>query len=201
VEQIPLPSSPRWLQQVHGTGVVDLDAVPGLPEADAGITFKAGVVCAIRTADCLPVLLAAADGSGVGAAHAGWRGLSAGVLEATVNAMRARIARDVAVVAWMGPAISAAHFEVGDEVRQAFLAHDAAASSAFARNERGRWQCDLFLLARQRLTSCGIGDIAGGGLCTYADRSRFHSHRRDVQHEGQATTGRMATLIWLELPE
>jgi len=201
LKQIPLPSAPRWLEQVHGKRVVDLDAEPGMPEADAAFTCSAGVVSAIRTADCLPVLLAAADGCVVGAAHAGWRGLAAGVLEETVAAMRARMKPGVAVVAWLGPAISASHFEVGDEVRAAFLAYDAAASEAFTRNERGRWQCDLFLLARQRLNSCGVSEIAGGGMCTYADRSRFYSHRRDVQHEGQSTTGRMVTLIWLELPE
>ena len=201
VEQVPLPSAPRWLQQVHGNRVADLDSMPGLLEADAAITSRPGVVGAIRTADCLPVLLAATDGCVVGAAHAGWRGLAAGVLEATVGAMRARMKQGAELVAWLGPAISAAHFEVGDEVRAAFLAHDPAAAGAFARNGRGRWQCDLFDLARQRLRSCGVNDISGGGMCTYEDRSRFHSHRRDVQHEGQSTTGRMVTLIWLELPE
>ncbi|MEO8309052.1 MAG: peptidoglycan editing factor PgeF [Pseudomonadota bacterium] len=198
-----LPQVPRWLQQVHGVDVVDLDAQVPFPDAptpvaDASITRAPGVVCAIRTADCLPVLLAASDGSAVGAAHAGWRGLAAGVLEATIDKLRAGSARESALVAWLGPAISAAHFEVGDEVRAAFMQHHAAAEMAFVRNPRGRWQCDLYLLARQRLETCGVTDISGGGLCTYADSARFYSYRRDVQHDGQATTGRMATLIWIE---
>lgn len=198
---LPLPSEPRWLRQVHGNHVavldvaqIDLQSDP--PEADAAVTFEPGVVCAIRTADCLPVLMAAADGSAVGAAHAGWRGLAAGVLESTVAALRERVA-EIPLVVWLGPAISQANFEVGDEVREAFVAHDVAAGEAFATNARGRWQCDLYLLARQRLAVLGISDISGGGLCTYAD-PRFYSHRRDVQHNGLPTTGRMATLIWLE---
>jgi polyphenol oxidase len=193
-----LPTGPRWLQQVHGIRVADLDQEAGIPEADAAMTCKPGVVCAIRTADCVPVLLAAMDGTAVGAAHAGWRGLAAGVLEATVGAMRQRTEQDTPLVAWLGPAISAAHFEVGDEVRAAFMARDPAASAAFAANARGRWQCDLYLLARQRLQACGVNDVGGGGLCTYADAARFPSYRRDVQHEKKPTTGRMATLIWLE---
>jgi hypothetical protein len=198
---IPLPSTPRWLQQVHGTEVADLGAQGPLPDAataDAAVSRTPGVVCAIRTADCLPVLLAAPDGSVVGAAHAGWRGLAAGVIEATIDRLRAGMSRDAPLVAWLGPAIGQAHFEVGDEVREAFVVRGAAASAAFARNARGRWQCDLYLLARQRLQACGVNDISGGGLCTYADPARFHSYRRDVQHQGMATTGRMATLIWIE---
>jgi copper oxidase (laccase) domain-containing protein len=104
----------------------------------------------------------------------------------------------VSLVAWLGPAIGAAHFEVGDEVRAAFMAHNPGAAAAFVQNPRGRWQCDLYLLARQRLKACGVNDISGGGLCTYADPARFYSYRRDVQHQGMATTGRMATLIWIE---
>jgi hypothetical protein len=196
-----LPSTPRWLQQVHGIEVADLDApapLPDLPVADASVSRTPGVVCAIRTADCLPVLFAASDGSAVGAAHAGWRGLAAGVLEATIAKLRARMPREVALVAWLGPAISAAHFEVGDEVRDAFMRHDPMAAAAFVKNARGRWQCDLYLLARQRLKASGVTDISGGGLCTYADSACFYSYRRDVQHQGMATTGRMATLIWIE---
>jgi YfiH family protein len=190
--------TPRWLQQVHGVEVADLDAPAPVVDADAAMTHTPGVVCAIRTADCLPVLLAASDGSVVGAAHAGWRGLAAGVLEATIAKLRAGMSREVPLVAWLGPAIGPAHFEVGDEVREAFMAHDPAADAAFVKNPRGRWQCDLYLLARQRLKACGVNDISGGGLCTYADPARFHSYRRDVQHQGMATTGRMATLIWIE---
>lgn len=192
----PLPAGPRWLKQVHGIRVADLDHEAGIPEADASVTRCPGVVCAIRTADCVPVLLAAVDGTAVGAAHAGWRGLAAGVLEATVSELRAKSRQGVPLVAWLGPAISAAHFEVGDEVRAAFMARDPAASVAFAANARGRWQCDLYLLARQRLQACGVSNISGGGLCTYA-APQFPSYRRDVQHQGQST-GRMATLIWLE---
>jgi copper oxidase (laccase) domain-containing protein len=112
--------------------------------------------------------------------------------------MRAGMSTQVSLVAWLGPAIGAAHFEVGDEVRVAFMAHNPGAAAAFVQNPRGRWQCDLYLLARQRLKACGVNDISGGGLCTYADPARFYSYRRDVQHQGMATTGRMATLIWIE---
>ena len=195
-----LPGLPRWLRQVHGIDVVDLDArmTPGTePEADAAISRTPGVVCAIRTADCLPVLFAAMDGSTVGAAHAGWRGLVAGVLEATIASMRARMAREVPLVAWLGPAIGPANFEVGDEVHAAFVQRDPAAEAAFVKNPRGRWQCDLYLLARQRLEGSGVRDVSGGGLCTYADPERFHSYRREM-HLGKPTTGRMATLIWIE---
>lgn len=199
-----LPSTPRWLQQVHGIAVADLDAtgpdaagaVP--PVADAAVSARRGVVCAVLTADCLPVLLSARDGSAVGVAHAGWRGLATGVIEAVVQALRARTPRDKAIQAWLGPAIGAANFEVGADVREAFLRHDAAADAAFTRNAGGRWQCDLYLLARQRLEASGVDGIAGGGLCTYADAARFYSHRRDVQHRGLSSTGRMATLIWRE---
>ncbi len=198
---LPLPSAPRWLRQVHGVQVAPLEARAPLPDAataDAAVTRTPGVVCAIRTADCLPVLLAAGDGSAVAAAHAGWRGMAAGVLEATVAGMRAGISAHVPLVAWLGPAIGPLHFEVGDEVRAAYMDVDPAAAGAFVRNSRGRWQCDLYELARQRLLACGISDIGGGGLCTYEDPVRFYSHRRDVQHLGLPTTGRMATLIWIE---
>jgi len=143
-------------------------------------------VCAVQVADCLPVLLA--TGAAVAAAHAGWRGLAAGVLEATV----ARLGADPAqLIAWLGPAIGAQHFEVGTEVRDAFLAHDGAAADAFAANARGRWQCDLATLARQRLRRAGVQRVFGGHWCTYADPARFFSYRRD------GNCGRMAALIWL----
>jgi hypothetical protein len=188
---------PAWLTQVHGHVVAVLDeAAPAIPDADAAITTRAGVVCAVMTADCLPVVLSSVDGAVVGVAHAGWRGLAAGVIESTVHAMRARAAQGVALQAWLAPAISAAHFEVGDEVRAAFLHHDAAAAGAFTPNARNRWQCDLYALARQRLQRAGIDAVTGGECCTYADEHRFYSHRRDVQHRGLAGTGRMATLIW-----
>lgn len=197
-EYLQLPHKPHWLKQVHGTAVADLDALPGSQRAvaDASISSSEGKVCAVLTADCLPVLLAASDGSVVGAAHAGWRGLAAGVIEATVTAMRSRLAADVKLQAWMGPAIGPRHFEVGAEVRAAFLAVNASAESAFVRGDKDRWQCDLYAIARQRLATLKVLDVSGGQHCTYADAASFYSHRRDVQHQGQASTGRMAALIW-----
>jgi hypothetical protein len=193
-----LPSEPRWLRQVHGTAVVDLD-VPAAghePEADAAITTQPGIVCAVLTADCLPVLLAADNGTVVGAAHAGWRGLAAGVIEQAVAAMRARVAPGVALTACIGPAIGPRHFEVGPEVRDAFLRNDAAANAAFTPGSPGRWYCDLVQLARSRLAALGVEDVTTSGRCTYEDEARCFSHRRDVQHRGLASTGRLAALIW-----
>lgn len=178
------PAEPGWLRQVHGTGVVSL---PGksVPEADAAVTREPGVVCAVLTADCLPVVLARRDGRAVGVAHAGWRGLAAGVLEATVAALGGG-----ELVAWFGPAISQPAFEVGDEVRAAFVAQDPASSACFETNAAGRWQADLYGLARRRLRHAGVFEVGGGGHCTYAERERFFSYRRDGQ------CGRMATLVW-----
>jgi YfiH family protein len=193
-----LPAAPRWLKQVHGVAVADLDALSPTsePVADAAVSARPGAVCVVRTADCLPVLLAAADGSAVAAAHAGWRGLAAGVVESTVAALRAKLAPGVALVAWLGPAIGPASFEVGEDVRAAFIAADPAAADAFMPGRPDRWQCDLYRIARQRLAKLGINDVSGGGLDTYADEARFHSHRRDVQHRGLDATGRMASFIW-----
>ena len=191
--QLRLPVEPSWLEQVHGIEVADLDAAcrrasaPHLT-ADAAIARHAGSVCAMQVADCMPVLFAARDGCAVAAAHAGWRGLAAGVLEATL----ARLAvAPSGVIAWLGPAIGAAHFEVGGEVRAAFLAHDAAAAAAFTANTRGRWQCDLNALARRRLSAAGLTAVFGGGWCTYSDPLRFFSYRR------AGRCGRMAALIRL----
>jgi YfiH family protein len=199
-----LPAEPAWMQQVHGINVLDLDArnasAPDVSaQADAVFTTTPGRVCAVLTADCLPVLLAASDGSVVGAAHAGWRGLAAGVIESAAAALRRRLPAAATLQAWLGPAISAANFEVGDDVYHAFFDRDAGAAAAFVRNDAGRWQCDLHRLARRRLQALGIVDISGAEHCTYADATRFFSHRRDVQHRKQATTGRMATLIWREI--
>ncbi|HTQ37352.1 MAG TPA: peptidoglycan editing factor PgeF [Steroidobacteraceae bacterium] len=195
-----LPDEPRWLHQVHGAAVADLDA--GAREhpvqADAAVTGRAGTVCAVLTADCLPVLLAAGDGSAVAIAHAGWRGLAAGVLEATVAALRTRIAAGVALACWIGPAISARHFEVRADVREPFLAADAENAAAFVPGRAGHWQCDLPWLARRQLQRLGVAHIADSGRCTYAEEAHFYSHRRDVQHRGLAGTGRFATLIWLQ---
>lgn len=196
-----LPASPRWLRQVHGVAVAALDLLPpdaAEPVADASVTTTPGTVCVVRTADCLPVLLAASDGSAVAAAHAGWRGLAAGVLENTVRALSARATPGAHIIAWLGPAIGPGHFEVGSEVRDAFLAADAGAGIAFAPGRAGRWMCDLYLLARRRLGAVGVTNVSGGGSCTYADEARFHSHRRDVQHRGLGATGRMASFVWME---
>jgi polyphenol oxidase len=183
-----LPTEPIWLEQVHGTRVLEPgDAAGGRTTADAIVVRAPGVVAAVQVADCLPVLFASRDGAVVAAAHAGWRGLAAGVLEATVQ--RAGVLPGQ-LLAWLGPAIGAAHFEVGAEVRDAFIAHAAAAAGAFVPNPRGRWQCDLALLARQRLEAAGVGAVFGEQACTYADGARFFSYRRDGQ------CGRMAALIW-----
>jgi YfiH family protein len=188
---LALPGEPEWLEQVHGIDVVSLEdgASGGPPKADASVTRVPGRVCVVRVADCMPVLFASTDGAAIGAAHAGWRGLAGGVLEATVRAMGVEPAR---LLAWMGPCIGSANFEVGDEVRAAFVSHGEGTGIAFTKNARGRWQCDLYALARSRLQAIGIRMISGGGWCTYADAARFFSFRRDGR------TGRMAALIWRE---
>lgn len=184
-----LPAAPRWLEQVHGTTVVRAESVPdeGPPAADASHTVQAGVVCAVMVADCLPVLFCDRSGTRVAAAHAGWRGLAAGVLESTLAALDC--APDQ-VMAWLGPAIGPTAFQVGPEVREAFLAIDPADSAAFAPDVGDRWRCDLVGLARARLTRAGVSSIHGGRWCTVSDRERFFSYRRD-RH-----CGRMAALVW-----
>lgn len=194
-----LPSPPRWLKQVHGAGVVRF-GVPSaearaiaspLPEADASVTSEAGVVLAILTADCLPVLFCADDGSEVAAAHAGWRGLADGVLEATVAAMRTPPER---IRAWLGPAAGPQRYEIGVEVYDAFVSRDWGAGSAFTSTREHHWHVDLYALARRRLAAVGIAPdrVSGGGLCTMAEPDRFYSHRRDRR------TGRMVSLVWIE---
>jgi polyphenol oxidase len=200
-EALRLPADPVWLAQQHGACVVALERDGGTamrrgeaPRADAAISRLPGEVCAIQVADCLPVLFCARDGAAVGAAHAGWRGLAAGVLAATVAAFGAEpygIGAD-RLIAWLGPAIGPEHFEVGEEVRAAFLERDRGAADAFTRNARGRWQCDLYALARRQLAAAGVREVYGGGWCTYGDAGRFFSYRRDGQ------CGRMAALIWIE---
>ena len=188
VDALGLPAAPIWLRQVHGHDVVDADASPSHsePEADAAIARATGRVLAVLTADCLPVLLCAGDGSAIGVAHAGWRGLAAGVIEASV----ARLGVPAeSVLAWLGPAIGPASYEVGTEVRAAFLAEDERAAAAFEETRPGHWLCDLYLLARQRLATAGVRRVHGGGFDTYAD-PRFYSYRRDRE------TGRFASLIW-----
>jgi YfiH family protein len=184
-----LPAEPSWLAQVHGVAVADLDGAGSQGPADAAITRRVGKVCAILTADCLPIVFTTDTGDGVGAAHAGWRGLAAGVIGATVRAMAAQPER---LIAWLGPAIGPEHFEVGAEVRDAFLKGDPGARDAFEANARGRFQADLAMLARRQLEDLGVNRIYGGGECTYARADRYFSHRRD------GVTGRQATLVWRE---
>lgn len=189
-EELSLPGSPHWLSQVHGIDVVDLDVDDsGLPEGDASITRQPGCVCAVLTADCLPVLFCDATGTRVAAAHAGWRGLAAGVLETTVAAMGIP---GKEILAWLGPAIGPQSFEVGEEVYQAFVAEDANTVSAFRDSRPGHWFADLYQLARMRLNRAGVTAVYGGGYCTFEDRERFFSFRRDGK------TGRMASLIWIQ---
>jgi YfiH family protein len=183
-----LPQQPRWLHQVHGTSVVDADLLDREADADASVARNPGTVCAVMIADCMPVLLCDDTAGVVAVAHAGWRGLSAGVIENTVRAMTVSPER---LLAYLGPAIGPAAFEVGDDVRNAFTRHDADAARAFVPHGDGKWLADLFTLGRQRLAACGVTRVYGGGDCTVADPKRFYSYRRD------RNTGRMAALIWL----
>ena len=187
-----LPAAPLWLHQVHGTRVHDAHlARPAAAalEGDSFVLRGPGPVCAIQAADCMPVLLAGDGGEAVGLAHAGWRGLAAGVIEATLEAMAVPPQR---VIAWLGPAIGPRVYEVGNEVRDAFLAGDAAAAAAFVATRPHHWLLDLYAIARQRLARAGITRVFGGTLCTYSDRAQFFSFRRD------RTSERMAALAWLE---
>lgn len=184
-----LPGEPRWLTQVHGAEAVPADAAAEITHADASFTSSAGVVCTIQMADCLPVLFAADDASVVAAAHAGWRGLAAGVLDNTVSSLPVSPDR---LVAWLGPAIGQAAFEVGNDVREAFLAGDVDAAEAFRPGRPGKWFADLYALARRRLARCGVTRVHGGGLCTFSDAARFFSHRRD------GVSGRMAAMVWID---
>lgn len=184
-----VPTEPVWLKQVHGITVIDAANTSCEPEADVAVSTTPGAVCAVMTADCLPVLLCNDSGTVVAAVHAGWRGLLDGVIEASVKAMQQPPHQ---LMAWLGPAIGPQAFEVGDEVRNAFVAHDADAGRAFFPQAQGKWLGDIYLLARQRLHVLGVERIYGGGLCTYTDEELFFSYRRDD------VTGRMASLIWLE---
>lgn len=184
--------TPCWLSQIHGTRVVDAslwvaDNQP--PEADAAFSREAGIACAVLTADCLPVLFCDEAGSVIAAAHAGWRGLLTGVLESCIAAMRPASGK---LMAYLGPAIGPQMFEVGDEVRCAFVTHDGIAAAAFEPTAKGKWLANIYLLARQRLEAQGVERIFGGKFCTVSEADRFFSYRRDRQ------TGRMASMIWLE---
>jgi YfiH family protein len=188
---LKLPEAPRWLDQVHGTAVADESCIENC-QADACFTRQKGRVCAVLTADCLPVFIASRNGSEVGVAHAGWKGLLNGVIEQTAACFST--APDELCV-WLGPAIGAQQFEVGDEVRQAFLdkalANKATVAAAFAKHENQKWLADIYALARHRLLQLGISQITGGNFCTVSNEQMFYSYRRD------GITGRMASLIWI----
>jgi YfiH family protein len=184
-----LPATPRWLKQVHGATVIhsqDPAFAAGPPEADAVISTQANDILAVRTADCLPVLLCSRAGDEIAAVHCGWRSLAADILAQTTGKMQAPSGE---LLAWLGPAISQDAFEVQDDVRDAFVSQDEQAAACFLANERGRWQADLYELARRKLAQSGVSHVFGGGLCTYADPQRFYSYRRD------GDTGRMVTFI------
>lgn len=183
-----LPAEPVWLNQVHGTRVVQAEHAVGVPDADASYTRQPGVVCAVLTADCLPVLFCARDGSVVAAAHAGWRGLAAGVLEATLAAMQVPPAE---VMVWMGAAIGPAAFTIGSEVRDIFISTHPESTVAFS-PDQGKWMADIYHLARIRLASMGVRAVYGGNHCTFNEPKSFFSYRRS------GLTGRMATMIWIE---
>jgi YfiH family protein len=186
--RVQLPSDPVWLKQVHGIEVVDASCSPPGFMADASYARKRNTVCAVTIADCMPVLLADAAGEAVGIAHAGWRGLAAGVIEAALEAMALPPQR---TLAWLGPAIGAGAYEVGEEVRAALLERDAGAQAAFSPGRPGRWQLDLYAAARRRLAARGVSRVWGGGFCTFAQADRFFSWRRERAAE------RMAAAIWL----
>ena len=190
---LDLPAEPLWLRQVHGATVLDLDggrvSSSRPPVADGAVTSRSGQPCAVLTADCLPVLLCDVSARRVGAAHAGWRGLAGGVLGSAVRRMGIAPHR---LLAWLGPGIGPQAYEVGGEVAAAFAAQHPTAARCFAANENGRWQADLYRLARQSLRAAGVEAVYGGGFCTRTESERFFSHRRE------APCGRMATLIWLD---
>ena len=186
-----LPATPRWMAQVHGTAVADLDGLDDavVATADAAVVSTPGRVAAVLTADCMPLLLCDIEGERVGVAHAGWRGMAAGVIENAVAAMKADPAR---VLAWMGPTIGPRAFEVGPEVRDAFLDTDEGADEAFAAHKPGKFLADLYRLARRRLERCGVRDVRGGGFCTFTESSRFFSYRREQR------SGRMGAFAWID---
>lgn len=192
---LDLPRDPLWLNQVHGTTVVNVDHQPivkhkqEIIDADAEVAYQTGSVCAVMTADCLPVLFCNQQGTAIAAAHAGWRGLQAGVLEATVATLSCPTSE---VMAWLGVAISPKYFEVGHEVRAAFMLDDHVAKAAFVPSlNEGKWFADIYHLARLRLSAVGVTQIYGGGECTFNSQSQFYSYRR------VAKTGRMASLVWM----
>ncbi len=186
---LTLPSPPIWLRQVHGNEVIEARNLDADAAADGSMTALPNIVCAVTTADCLPVLFCCQSGSCIGAAHAGWRGLAAGVLDSMIEAMALPPDR---LYAWLGPAIGPQKFEVGDEVRVLFSRQDPRNESAFTFTRNSRWHADIYQLARNRLYARGLTRVFGGGCCTYTNEDHFFSYRRD------GVTGRMATLIWME---
>jgi len=186
-----LPSTPRWMAQVHGTHVADLDRMSDaqVPAADAVVLGARGLVGVVLTADCMPLFLCDRGGKRAGVAHAGWRGMASGIIESAVHALNVAPAE---VVAWMGPTIGPAAFEVGPEVREAFLAADPEAQAAFAPHTPGKYLADLYALARRRLERAGVAEVSGGGFCTYREPDRFFSYRREKM------SGRMGAFIWME---
>lgn len=184
-ESLALPAEPVWLEQVHGNRVVKAEPEPAPPQADASYTDEPGAVCAVMTADCLPLLLCSLDGRSIAAVHAGWRGLWAGIISHAVAALG-----NAELLAWLGPAIGPRCFEVGEEVRAAFVQKSQAFDAAFESQGNGKWLADIYRLARIELTALGVANIYGGGFCTVTEQDRFYSYRRDT------VTGRMATLIW-----
>lgn len=188
-----LPSEPRWLRQVHGAVAVDAARITEPVAADAAFAATANVVCVVTVADCVPVLLAHTGGRGVAVAHAGWRGLAAGVIQSTANALRAGLGEaDAGLIAWLGPAIGPTRFEVGAEVLEAMTTALPDAGRAFVPANEGRYLADLYVLARQALASVGVAQVTGGEFCTASDPQRFYSFRRD------RITGRHAALVWLD---
>ncbi|MDH5484927.1 MAG: peptidoglycan editing factor PgeF [Gammaproteobacteria bacterium] len=189
VQQLDLPSEPVWLNQVHSNRVIDAANTSPLPSADAAYALDSHIVCCVMTADCLPVLICNKQGTKVAAAHAGWRGLLDGVIEASITCLEEPAEN---ILVWLGPAIGPGAFEVGDEVRAGFEARQAEASVAFTPARPGHWLADIYQLARIRLKSIGVTAVYGGEFCSVTDAKRFYSYRRDGQ------TGRMASLIWSE---
>ncbi len=197
-EMLQLPAEPVWLEQIHSNRLIKAETGAPLQQADASYTQEPGVVCAVLTADCLPLLVCDDDGSRVAAIHAGWRGLLAGIIGNTITAMRppnpplCKRGGLGGVMVWLGPAIGPECFEVGSEVRDAFLAKSEAYTAAFSEQGNGKWLADIYQLARVDLATLGIVNVYGGHFCTVTEHERFYSYRRDKD------TGRMATLIWRE---
>ena len=188
-DTLGLSKSPIWLNQIHSDLVSNLDDPQPLIDADAATTTTKGQACVVMTADCLPVLFCNKAGTVVAASHAGWRGLHASILEKTVAAMNSPAEE---IIAWLGPAIGSTAFEVGGEVRQAFMDVQKQAEQAFTAKDNGKWLADIYLLAKQRLNAIGVKQIYGGGECTYSNKQRYYSYRK------AAKTGRMASLVWME---